>query len=133
MVLRGNSSLHPRLPSRFAPQSPHIPPRLCPAVVYALTAPAAVQPLYAACMGLLYLLLVAASRTWLVERRYRVSTACCAARCAVLCCAAMIGVAGCPRARGGTRSGTPGCWPRFGCPMHATPAEAAAHASLPFA
>ncbi|KAL4422443.1 hypothetical protein ABPG75_008640 [Micractinium tetrahymenae] len=40
-------------------------------VVYALTAPATVQPLYAACMGLLYLLLVAASRTWLVERQYR--------------------------------------------------------------
>lgn len=50
-------------------RSPSTPP---PAGVYALTAPPAVQPLYALGMALLYTLLVAFTRTWLLERRYRV-------------------------------------------------------------
>lgn len=40
--------------------------------MYALSAPPAVQPLYALGMALLYALLVAVTRTWLLERRYRV-------------------------------------------------------------
>lgn len=41
-----------------------------PAGVYALTAPATVQPLYGAALALLYALLIALVRTWLLERRY---------------------------------------------------------------
>lgn len=53
---------------------PHCPHSAChpPAGVYALTAPASVQPLYAAGMAILYALLLAVTRTWLLERRYRV-------------------------------------------------------------
>lgn len=39
--------------------------------VYAVTAPASVQPVYGAVMALLYLLLVAFTRMWLLERQYR--------------------------------------------------------------
>ena len=40
--------------------------------MYVATAPAALHPLYAAGMALLYALLIAATRTWLLERHYRV-------------------------------------------------------------
>ncbi len=51
--------------------------------MYALSAPPAVQPLYALGMALLYALLVAVTRTWLLERRYRVG--CCGWPCAAAC------------------------------------------------
>ena len=60
-----------RLASHLSPHRPHSPRRLL-AGVYALTAPTSVQPLYAAGMALLYALLLAVTRTWLLERRYRV-------------------------------------------------------------
>ena len=66
--------------------------------MYALTAPPTVQPLYALGMALLYALLVAVTRTSLLERRYRVRAwalaaaadrlaACCSCPQLAACCA----------------------------------------------
>lgn len=54
--------------------------------MYAVTAPVAVQPLYAACMALLYALLIAGTRWALLERRYRVGAPlpCCGPTAAML-------------------------------------------------